>query len=39
MKEVYNIRYGSVLKIFGWLMLLESLLLILPALVCLIYGE
>lgn len=28
MKEVYNIRYGSVLKIFGWLMLLESLLLL-----------
>lgn len=39
MKERYNISYRSLIKIFGWLMLLESLLLLVPMAVSLAYGE
>lgn len=34
-----NLRYDTLAKVAGWLLLLESILLLLPAGVCLLYGE
>ncbi len=37
--EIATIRWRAILRITGWLMLLEALMLLVPMAVCLLYGE
>lgn len=39
MKISTNMRYDTLAKVAGWLLLLESILLLLPVAICLLYGE
>lgn len=39
MRSPGNLRYDTLAKVAGWLLLLESILLLLPAGICMLYGE
>jgi len=39
MNDTYNIRYRSLVKVSGWLLLLESALMLVPLLLCLLSGH